>query len=120
MTKTAAGADSSKPADKQSDARRSGRATFDTDGRGVWEWQVSTGVFTRTVTEDQLTELAQADLTLADDPPSPAEQFPTSYPATAGRAQSGSPSKRTAPSAQTTATGQGRVRRLFRRFIRAS
>ena len=48
--------------------RKSGRATFDNDGRGVWEWQVSTGVFTRTITEDQLTKLATTDLQLVDGP----------------------------------------------------
>jgi hypothetical protein len=48
--------------------RKSGRATFDNDGRSVWEWQVSTGVFTRTITEDQLTKLATTDLQLVDGP----------------------------------------------------
>lgn len=47
--------------------RKSGRASFDGDGRGVWEWQVATGVFTRTVTEDQLMELARCNLELMDD-----------------------------------------------------
>jgi hypothetical protein len=49
--------------------RKSGRVSFDDDGRSIWEWQVSTGVFTRTVTEEQMTHLANTNLELADAPP---------------------------------------------------
>lgn len=44
--------------------RASGRSAFDADGRGIWEWQVSTGVLIRTVTEEQLMDLAQSNLQL--------------------------------------------------------
>ena len=42
--------------------RKSGRAAFDNDGRSVWEWQTATGVFTRNVTEDQLSMLSTVEL----------------------------------------------------------
>jgi hypothetical protein len=54
--------------------RKSGRASFDGDGRGVWEWQVATGVFTRTVTEDQLMDLARCNLELMEERPSDADR----------------------------------------------
>ena len=44
--------------------RKSGRVVFDNDGRSVWEWQTATGVFTRNVTDDQLTSLATVELEL--------------------------------------------------------
>jgi hypothetical protein len=45
-------------------ARKSGRAVFAADGRGTWEWQTSTGVFSRNITEDQLNELEAPQLKL--------------------------------------------------------
>lgn len=42
--------------------RKSGRVAFDKDGRSVWEWQTATGVFTRNVTEDQLSMLSTVEL----------------------------------------------------------
>ena len=46
--------------------RKSGRAVFDGDGRSVWEWQTATGVFTRNVTDDQLTMLSTVELEIAE------------------------------------------------------
>lgn len=42
--------------------RKSGRAVFDNDGRSIWEWQTATGVFTRNVTDDQLSMLSTVTL----------------------------------------------------------
>lgn len=95
------------------DDRKSGRATFDADGRSVWEWQVSTGVFTRTITEDQLMELAQTNLELADDTPG-TTFVSTLYPLSRRSGLSyPSQSRR-----QRSASSQGPVRRLFQRLIR--
>lgn len=46
--------------------RKSGRAVFDNDGRSVWEWQTATGVFTRNVTDDQLTMLSTVELEIEE------------------------------------------------------
>jgi hypothetical protein len=48
--------------------RKSGRVAFDNDGRSVWEWQTATGVFTRNVTEDQLTTLSSVELKIDETP----------------------------------------------------
>jgi hypothetical protein len=68
---------SSKPAPTDEAAptadRKSGRVAFDADGRGVWEWQVETGVFTRTVTENQLMDLATTNLQIVETPPANSE-----------------------------------------------
>lgn len=51
--------------------RKSGRVSFDGDGRSVWEWQTATGVFTRNVTTDELVRLSQVELSIVE----PAELF---------------------------------------------
>jgi len=61
--------------DKQEDAfrtqpaapRKSGRAAFDQDGRGIWEWQTATGVFERDVTLEQLASLEDSGLAIVED-----------------------------------------------------
>lgn len=47
--------------------RKSGRATFDSDGRSIWEWQTATGVFERNVTSEQLAKLEDSNLALLED-----------------------------------------------------
>jgi hypothetical protein len=47
-------------------ARKSGRAVFAEDGRSSWEWQTSTGVFSRDVTDEQLSSLQAPQLQLVD------------------------------------------------------
>jgi hypothetical protein len=47
--------------------RRSGRVAFEPDGRSIWEWQTSTGVFERTVTDEQVARLESAELSLVED-----------------------------------------------------
>jgi hypothetical protein len=47
--------------------RRSGRVAFEPDGRSIWEWQTSTGVFERTVTDEQVARLESAELSLLED-----------------------------------------------------
>ena len=49
--------------------RKSGRATFDADGRSIWEWQTATGVFERDVTSEQLAKLEDSNLALIEDDP---------------------------------------------------
>jgi hypothetical protein len=47
-------------------ARKSGRAVFAADGRGTWEWQTSTGVFSRNISNQQLSALEASHLELVD------------------------------------------------------
>ena len=47
-------------------ARKSGRAVFADDGRSIWEWQTSTGVFSRDVTDEQFSSLQAPQLQLVD------------------------------------------------------
>ena len=47
-------------------ARKSGRAVFAADGRGIWEWQTSTGVFSRNISDEQLSTLEAPHLELVD------------------------------------------------------
>jgi hypothetical protein len=109
-------ADKSKPAEAADDERRkSGRATFEADGRGVWEWQISTGVFSRTLTEDQLMELAQSNLELAEDPPQHANQNGWIYPGRTG--WSSATPQASAPKSSKGRVQQGSVRRLLQRFV---
>jgi hypothetical protein len=99
-------------------ARKSGRTSFDVDGRGIWEWQVATGVFTRTVTEDQLMELAHCNLQLLEDASAEAERGMCIYQlANASTARSFAPAARPKASA-TPPAPQGSVRRLLRRFVK--
>jgi hypothetical protein len=65
-----------RPTDKPSAAekadfprRKSGRATFDANGRSIWEWQTATGVFERDVTSEQLAKLEDSNLALIEDDP---------------------------------------------------
>lgn len=48
--------------------RKSGRVVFDDSGRGTWEWQTSTGVFERFITDEQLLRLESRDLELVEEP----------------------------------------------------
>ena len=47
--------------------RKSGRASFDADGRSIWEWQTATGVFERDVTSEQLAKLEDSNLSILED-----------------------------------------------------
>ena len=96
---------------KPSTDRKSGRVAFDADGRGVWEWQVDTGVFTRTVTEVQLMDLAATNLQIMESPPSHAER---------GVWLCGSDSVGTRKAVQQKpSVVDGPVRRLLKRLTRA-
>jgi hypothetical protein len=48
--------------------RKSGRAAFTDDGRSIWEWQTATGVFTRTITDEQLASLEATNLRIEEAP----------------------------------------------------
>jgi len=48
--------------------RKSGRAAFTEDGRSIWEWQTATGVFTRTITDEQLASLEATQLRIEEVP----------------------------------------------------
>ena len=102
--------------------RKSGRATFDNDGRSVWEWQVSTGVFTRTITEDQLTKLATTDLQLVDGPAAPGSRTGWLYGTGEHKATRPVSPKASSPRARVTAstrTSGGPVARLLKRLAGA-
>jgi hypothetical protein len=47
--------------------RKSGRAAFDDNGHTVWEWQTTTGVFERHVSDEKLHELTSPNLAIAED-----------------------------------------------------
>jgi len=47
--------------------RKSGRAAFDANGQTVWEWQTTTGVFERFVSDEKLHELTSPNLALVED-----------------------------------------------------
>lgn len=48
--------------------RKSGRAVFDESGRTTWEWQTSTGVFERFITDEQLQRLESPTLAILEEP----------------------------------------------------
>ena len=57
------------PAPEKADfpRRKSGRVSFDADGRSIWEWQTATGVFERNVTEEQVAKLEDTTLSIVED-----------------------------------------------------
>src|SRR5262245_58527377 len=55
------------PTPGQADAdKRSGRATFDSRGNPIWEWQLETGVYSRDVNTQKLKKLDLGELSIAD------------------------------------------------------
>lgn len=54
------------PGESPHSARSSGRMAFDDAGRGVWEWQVQTGIFQKVITEEQLSKISATTLALHD------------------------------------------------------
>ena len=85
-------------------ARKSGRAVFADDGRSIWEWQTSTGVFSRDVTEEQLSSLQAPQLQLADADSEAVTLRRTQRPLTRVPLRAATPSK------------VGTLRRLLQRF----
>lgn len=53
-------------------SRKSGRASFDKSGKGIWEWQTATGVFEQNITDEQLAELENSQLTFIGEHKEPA------------------------------------------------
>ena len=53
-------------------SRKSGRARFDKSGKGIWEWQTATGVFEQNITDEQLAQLENSQLTFIDERKEPA------------------------------------------------
>jgi hypothetical protein len=89
--------------------RASGRAAFGADGRSIWEWQTSTGVFTRDVTDEQLNALQATHLELVD----PGEAITVRRAQTALR-----PTPMRAATRAAAAASGGKVRRLLRWAVR--
>jgi hypothetical protein len=54
---------------ESSTGKKSGRVAFCDDGRSVWEWQTSTGIFSQHITEEQMRRLEAADLQVIDPTP---------------------------------------------------
>lgn len=54
-----------------SEQNQSGRVKFDSRGNPVWEWQTSTGVFETNVSEEEISKLQAAELSLAATQPVP-------------------------------------------------
>jgi hypothetical protein len=63
--------DASRSRKTKTSTRKSGRASFDKSGRGIWQWQTSTGVFETRITEEQLAQLEASQLTILDAPKEP-------------------------------------------------
>jgi hypothetical protein len=100
--------------------RKSGRAAFDGDGRASWEWQVSTGVFTRTVTDDQLTRLAESNLQLVSDSRA-AQSGKWLYQSDRlGTTVNVAPRREPSPAVSRSSETQGPVRRLLKRLVGAT
>lgn len=53
-------------------SRKSGRASFDKSGKGIWEWQTATGVFEQNITDEQLAQLENSQLTFIAERQEPA------------------------------------------------
>lgn len=52
---------------------KSGRAVFEANGKTSWEWQTSTGVFERHISDEQMSKIAAPDLQVVEysEPDSP-------------------------------------------------
>jgi hypothetical protein len=92
--------------------RKSGRASFDADGRSIWEWQTATGVFERNATAEQLAKLEDTTLSIVEEAPPPTGLI---YDSTAP-AQPRTRAVRKAPSKPTESTTV--LSRLLKRFGR--
>jgi hypothetical protein len=75
-------------------ARKSGRASFDKSGKGIWEWQTATGVFEQNITDEQLAELENSQLTFIGERKEPASVSYFEF-----RAQSNTPNRNVAAAA---------------------
>jgi hypothetical protein len=89
--------------------RKSGRMAVDKSGRGIWEWQTATGVFEQNITDDQLAQLENSQLSFIE---RPKEQGAVSYYEFHERSSSA------VRPAAAQATQRGPLRRLFGRFSR--
>jgi hypothetical protein len=96
--------------------RKSGRATFDKSGRGIWEWQTATGVFEQNISEQQLSELEDSQLTFIDYEKPKHEARAVSYYEWQEKSNK---SKKVDPE-RTTPADVGTLKRLFNRFARKS
>ena len=86
--------------------RKSGRAVFSDDGRSVWEWQTSTGVFSQDITDEQLGRLEAPHLELVER----TEQVPQQAPDRPSRT---APKTATPARARTRPVEKGALRRLL-------
>jgi hypothetical protein len=59
----------------QTSTRKSGRAAFDGNGHTIWEWQTTTGVFERHVSDEKLNELTSPFLELVEHVPNEPRPF---------------------------------------------
>ncbi len=96
--------------------RKSGRTTFDSSGRGIWEWQTATGVFERNITDEQLSDLENSQLMLLDSEAPREETRAVSY--YEWQEQSSRPAKLNHEQIKTADTGP--LKRLINRFVRKS
>jgi hypothetical protein len=55
--------------------RKSGRASFDGNGHTIWEWQTTTGVFERHVSDEKLNELTSPFLELVEHIPNEPRKY---------------------------------------------
>ena len=98
--------------------RKSGRAVFD-QGRTVWEWQTATGVFSRHVSDEQLSRLEASDLCLVDQDLPAKEAGNAIYGATQGSkpvAGKDAVTRKRAPSRHPSAS-MGVFRQFWRRLV---
>jgi hypothetical protein len=90
--------------------RKSGRATFEADGRSIWEWQTATGVFERNATPEQVASLEDSNLSIVED----TESTGTSIYGSTTTVKTDAPAK--AASNRTPADKSTAFSRLLKRF----
>lgn len=101
------------PAKGSARSRKPGRTSFDKSGRGIWEWQTATGVFEQHITDEQLAELEDSQLTFLND--NVKEAGAVSYFEFREQTKSKAPA---ASAVKATGTSPGPITRLFSRFSR--
>lgn len=100
--------DASRNRKAKAGTRKPDRANFDKSGRGMWEWQTSTGVFETRITEAQMAQLEASQLTILD---APKEPRAVSYYEWRERSR---PASQPAEPKNT----DGAIKRLFKRMVR--
>jgi hypothetical protein len=98
--------------------RKSGRASFDKSGREIWEWQTATGVFEQNITDQQLAELENSQLTFIDTATDQRKEDAGAVSYYEWQERSNKPAKLSL--AETRLRDVGALKRLLNRLVRKS